>query len=130
MHVRACQLGSAFRDGLEKCSLSDERKNTILERFRGFMTACVKSTLKRLPSNMKLLGDLNILLCYNIRKFSFDALLKAFAKFIPPSSISATESEYCFLQCRLDELRDDNVTVFWKNVLHAKNSAGARCCRN
>ncbi|KAH9382329.1 hypothetical protein HPB48_012058 [Haemaphysalis longicornis] len=27
MHVRACQLGSVFRDALGKSSLSDERKN-------------------------------------------------------------------------------------------------------
>ncbi|KAH9362007.1 hypothetical protein HPB48_014946 [Haemaphysalis longicornis] len=126
MHVRACQLGSVFRDALEKSSLSGERKTTILERCCAFMIACVKSTLKRLPSNMKLLGDLNLLHCYNIRKFSFDVIFKDFAKFIPPLSTSAMESEYCFLHCRLDELCHENVTVFWKNVLDAKNSAGAR----
>ncbi|KAH9364712.1 hypothetical protein HPB48_018049 [Haemaphysalis longicornis] len=36
------------------------------------------------------------------------------------------ETEYCVLQCRLDYLPDDSVTIFWKKLLGAKNSVGVR----
>ncbi|KAH9380708.1 hypothetical protein HPB48_001518 [Haemaphysalis longicornis] len=74
----------------------------------------------------ELLGDFHLLHCYIMNKFPFDALLKAFRKFIPASNISVMESEYCLLLCKLDDLHDDCVTIFWKNLLGAKNSAGVR----
>lgn len=123
LHVRACHMGSHFHDDLEKSSLSEDEKTAILERCRAFFVACIKSVLKRLPSNLNLLSDLHLLHCNSIGKFSFDFLFKAFAQLMMFSDVSTMESEYILLQCRLRDFRDDSVTKFWKNLKEATNSA-------
>lgn len=124
LHVRACNLGTTFRDSLEKSSLCEEEKNALLERCRSFLIACIRSVVKRLPSNMQLLSDLHLLHHSSVRKFPFTFLYNAFERYIKSSDVAAIECEYGLLQCRLSELRDDSVTDFWKNVYLAKNSAG------
>ncbi|KAL1472072.1 hypothetical protein MTO96_039555 [Rhipicephalus appendiculatus] len=124
LHVRACHMGTAFRHWLEKYSLNEEEKSGVLERCRTFLVACIRSVVKRLPSNMQLLSDLHLLHHSSVSKFAFQLLQKAFERCIKPSDVASIESEYGLLQCRLSELREDSVTEFWKNVYLAQNSAG------
>lgn len=61
LHVRACGLGVLFFICLEKSLLSYSDKVFMFERCRKFITASIKSLLKRLPVNLKLLNDLQLL---------------------------------------------------------------------
>lgn len=126
LHVRACSMGSVFLDALERSSLSESDKITLLEKCRKFLIACVTSVMKRLPSNMKLLSDLQLLAPSSVAKFPFDTFSKAFLPFIKMPSISDMESEYRLLQTDVNSFFDECAMAFWVNVRNAKNSSGAR----
>ncbi|KAH6920909.1 hypothetical protein HPB50_028105 [Hyalomma asiaticum] len=44
LHVRACNLGTTFRDSLEKSSLCEEEKNALLERSGGLGQGAAENT--------------------------------------------------------------------------------------
>lgn len=126
LHVRACSLGVIFLDSFEKSSLSEGEKVCLLERCRKFVIASIRSVLKRLPANMKLLSDLKLLEPKSIKKYSFDFVHRSFNAFVEPSCISTMESEYHLLQTRVDDLAEGthSITEFWVTVHNAKNVAG------
>lgn len=81
--------------------------------------------VKRLPANLKLLSDLQLLAPKNIKKYSFDFVHRSFSAFIPTNSISSLESEYRLLQTKVDNLAEgtQSITQFWVSVKNAKNVA-------
>ncbi|KAH9363803.1 hypothetical protein HPB48_005056 [Haemaphysalis longicornis] len=118
LHARACSLGVLFLHCLEKSSFSDADKLLLSERGRKFIVACIRSVVKRLPANLKLLSDLLLLAPKNIKKYSFDFIHRSFSAFIGTSSISSLESEYRLLQTKVDDLAEgtQSITQFWAHA--------------
>lgn len=89
MHVRACDMGGVFRDCLERSTLSEDVKTGLLERCRQFLVECVKSVLKRFPSNMSVLENLHLLRCSSMENLPFHDFFKAFSSLIRSADVSS-----------------------------------------
>lgn len=125
LHVRACNFGTVFLDALHNSTLSEEEKDQMLVRCRGYLVSCVKSLLKRLPSNLELFENFKFLRPCYVRDASFSTFHKVISMVTAPCSTSILESEYVSLQAMHSSLAlSDNVSEFWRAVAKATNSVG------
>ncbi|KAH8032070.1 hypothetical protein HPB51_022910 [Rhipicephalus microplus] len=125
LHVRACNFGTVFLDALHNSTLSEEEKDQMLVRCREYLVSCVKSLLKRLPSNLELFENFKFLRPCYVRDASFSTFHKVISMVTAPCSTSILESEYVSLQAMHSSLAlSNNVSEFWRAVAKATNSVG------
>ncbi|XP_075744327.1 uncharacterized protein LOC142803108 [Rhipicephalus microplus] len=88
----ADHLAPLLANALHNSTLSEEEKNQMLVRCRGYLVSCMKSLLKRLPSNLELFENFKFLRPCYVCDASFSTFHKVISMVTAPCSTSILES--------------------------------------
>lgn len=106
LHPRACALGTVFLDAFHKSSRADSEKDSMLDRCRTYIVACVKviSLIKRLPKNLDLFENFKYVSPSYVRDMPFSKFLKVKSATNSTGDKCTIEMEYGALQAKLPSL--------------------------